>query len=331
MGFNLGQFRAFTVYLAIAQWCAVKLRAGTVTTPPEIVPCGAGDAPIGFAEFAGNPGDIITVRLVHGMGTYQCAVAISAAIARGTVLYTGANGLLTDASAGSAVGVALEPASGAGQDIEVLVMAYLSTTAGAVSIADAANLITAVTVEAALEEIMQGIKTSHYKVDPTFLTLSDGTAIGKYAAAGAGWAALAAGELGIEFAPGADPTPVAAQFVLPRDFDPTKPLVVHLLATTIKTGEAAADSPSFTINAILQEPGAAIGTGANIGGDTATGLLAANVGKYEELTLTIPAASLVAPPCGLTLLIHPKNGQLPTDDAVMLVPWIEVTRAALTA
>ena len=34
---------------------------------------------------------------------------------------------------------------------------------------------------------------------------------------------------------------------------------MHLLATTIKTGEAAADSPSFTINAILQAPGTLIG------------------------------------------------------------------------
>jgi hypothetical protein len=51
---------------------------------------------------------------------------------------------------------------------------------------------------------------------------------------------------------------------------------------------------------------------------------------WQEKTLTIAAADVPAAPCVLTLVMHPTDGQLGTDDFVMLHPWLEVTRKCLT-
>jgi len=52
---------------------------------------------------------------------------------------------------------------------------------------------------------------------------------------------------------------------------------------------------------------------------------------WQEETLTIAAADVPASPSVLTLVFHPKDGELGTDDFLLMPPWLEVTRKCLTS
>jgi len=72
--------------------------------------------------------------------------------------------------------------------------------ASAISVADSGSKITATDVEAALAEVMTGIKTAQYTLFPQAITLEDGTAVGKFTSEdqpSVGWAQLSNKELAL--------------------------------------------------------------------------------------------------------------------------------------
>jgi len=323
--------KTFIADVALEGRRRVKIKAGTTTTPPEVEYAGAGEDYIGITEYAAAADDQVAVKLKGGPGTYEIEVTIGAAIARGTILYGAANGMMSDASSGSAQAVALE----AGEEnaiIEVVPYNVKSTTAATVSVADAGNIITAATVEAALAEIMTGIKTAQYTLLPQHICMEDGTALTVFAdgVSGVGWTQLSSKDLALRWNNQATPDDIALQFVIPQDVDVTADMVLHLMGAIVKAGANEVDSPVVTVEAYFSTPGAAPGADANCGGDSGEFLVAAT-DTYQEKTLTIALADIPANPSVLTLVLHPKDGQLGTDDFLLLTPWIEAKRACLTS
>lgn len=203
--------------------------------------------------------------------------------------------------------------------------------AGSISIADTGSLITGTDVEAALAEIMTAMKTAQYSIFPDRITLEDGTAIGKFSSADeatCGWAQIGNKEVGLRWNNHATPAKVAVHFTLPQDMNEAAGAVVHLLGAVVKAGGSAVDSPVFSIEAFFETAGAAPAADTDCGGDSAEFTASDN---YAEKTLFIAHGDVPAPPCGLTLVINPKDGQLGTDDFLLSNIWLEVTRLALTA
>lgn len=103
---------------ALAKNRRVKIESGTTTTPPEVVYADAGEAFIGVTEYAVADGDLVAVRPKYSGGTFVIESVIDSAIARGTSLYGGADGVVTDASSGTAQFYALEAPGADNQHIE---------------------------------------------------------------------------------------------------------------------------------------------------------------------------------------------------------------------
>jgi hypothetical protein len=309
----------------------VKIKSATTTTPPEVVYADAGEDYIGVTEYAVESGDPIACRLNTYPGTLEIECVVDSEIARGTVLYGANDGKVSDAASGTAQGIALE-AGADNQHIEVAAWNVKSTTAATVSVADSGSLITGTTVEAALAEIMQGIKTAQHTVVPSQIRLEDGTELGKFAdgASGVGWAQLSNKDLGIRWNNQATPDDIIMQFVMPQDFNDEANVVLHLMGAIVKAGADEADSPVVTVEAYFSEVGANPAADTDCGGESGEFLTTADA-AYQEKTLTITAANAPAAPCVLTCVLHPKDGQLETDDFVLLTPWLEVTRKCLTA
>jgi len=149
--YNPGPTKTFKAGEALSERRLVKIESGTVTDPPEVVYAGAGEDAIGVTEHQAAAGDPVSVRLLNDAGTFEIECLVDAAISRGTLLYAGASGMVTDASSGSVVGVALE----AGEDnahIEVAIDNRKPTTAAGTTITDSGNKFSGSTVEAALQE-----------------------------------------------------------------------------------------------------------------------------------------------------------------------------------
>lgn len=321
--------RTFTANGALGAKVRVKLTAASATTPPQVEVAGAGEQHIGITEYAVADGALTAVRLRTFPGSHEGIAADSFAV--GAVLYGAASGKISDSSNGTAIGIAIEAAGGDGEIIEFIDFTVISTTAASISIADSGSLITGVTVEAALAEIMQGIKTVQYQLQPDHVALEDGTALTVFADGASttpGWAQHSNKDLVLRWNNHATPGDIAVHFSLPQDLDDAGDLVLHLLGTIIKAGGSAVDSPVFTVEAYFSGAGDALAADTDCGGDS--GEFTAD-GTLEEKTLTITAANLPASPQALTLILHPKDGQLGTDDFALAGLWLEGKRKCLTS
>jgi hypothetical protein len=314
---------------ALAARRHVKLSAGTVTDPPQVEYAGAGEYGIGITQYAAADGEPVAVKLWNDSGSFE--VTASKAIAEGATVYAAASGKVSDAAVGTALGTAKEV--GATDSImEMIVTPFLATTAATVSIADAGNKITGATVEAALAEIMTGIKTAQYAIQPLgTITLETGAPTVVFAnGAGDGYTQLTDKEVVLRWNNHATPTKMAARFLIPPDLDPAADIVVHFLGAIVKVGGAEADSPTITCEAYFAALGAAMLADANCGGVSGE-FLTAQADKYQEKTLSIALADIPAVASVLTLIFNPTNGELPADDFVLAGLWLEVTRKCLTS
>ena len=155
----------------------VKVKSGTTTDPVQVEYADAGEQAIGETEYGVADATLVEVRLVTAPGTHLCAAHDT--FARGAVLYGEHDGLVSDASSGSAVGVALTAATGANDIVEWLPFSVLSTTAATVSVADSGSFTATATVEAALAEIYQHLMSVQKSVPISLgsITREDGTAL----------------------------------------------------------------------------------------------------------------------------------------------------------
>lgn len=325
--------KTFTAYIASGQLPikrVVKIKSGTVTVPPQVELCSAGEVGIGITQNGALNGEKITVRMWQSPGTFDAECLVDSAIAAATVLYVGANGVVTDEAVGTTIGTALQTGAD-GQIIEFAPVGGLSTTAASVSIADALTIITGTTVETATQEIMRGIKTAQYCLYPQSVTLETGAPLLVFAdGVSDGYDQLTDKEVVLRWNNGANPTKMAVRFVIPPDLNPAADMVVHFLGAIIKAGGSEADSPTITTEAYFAALGASMLADADCGGASGEFLTAAT-DTYQEKTLTIALANIPAVASVLTLIINPTDGQLPADDFALAGIWIEGTRSCLTS
>lgn len=204
-------------------------------------------------------------------------------------------------------------------------------TGDALTLVDAAGHFTVDTVAEALAQLAVGAKTAQYVIQPAAITLETGAPTAVFANAGAdGFTQLTNKEVALRWNNGANPTKMAARFIIPPDLDPAADIVVHFLGAIIKAGGAEADSPTITCEGYFAALGAAMLADANCGGVSGE-FLTAQTDKYQEKTLAIALADIPAVASVLTLIFNPTDGELPADDFALAGVWLEVTRRILAA
>jgi hypothetical protein len=309
----------------------VRLEAASSTTPPEIVYADAGEQHIGVTTRNVSDGDMVSVKLRNFPGSEEvCAAGTFAYLA---TLYGAADGKVDDTSSGSAIGVAKEAATAAGDLVEILPFNVLSTTAGTVSIADAGTFTSTATVEAATQEIYQHIASAQAIINLPMggWTEEDGTALADFANAASptpGWSAGDEG-FGIRWNNHGTPDPISTSTPIPPDLDASADVVIHVLAA--KTGNTGGDAVTWLFEAFNNADGAAYDADTDFGGTSSAMTAAATAKTCQEETLTLASANVAASPCVLSLTMQPTDGTLGTDDVIVLGVWLEYTRKILTA
>lgn len=297
----------------------VKIESGTTNDPPEVVYADAGEDAVGVTEYAVSDGDMVAVKLLNMAGTFEIECTVSSAIGRGTVLYAAADGKVSDASSGSAVGVSMVAAGASGEHIEVVAWSLKSTTAATVSVADSGNIITAATVEAALAEIFTHIQSvqNFIAVPLTTLLELDGTNASQLTGATTPVLDMASGDTDsglILTWVSSNSDPIIFQVPLPPNLDVSKDVVVHFRA---KMG-GSTDTPTVASDAYFNE------------GDTKVEDVSAALGAaYAEKTITIAAADVPAGAQTLTVELTP--GAHTTDALYLSAIWVEHSGTTLTS
>lgn len=300
----------------------VKLDAALSATAGEmvVVYADAGDEFIGITIESCESGAKVTIEPMTQPGFREVEVNISSAIAIGTVLYGAADGMLSDASSGSAQGIALKAAAADYDHIPCLVWSVKSTTAATVSIADAGTFTTAATVEAALAEIYQNIASvqAFIPIPLTAWIIGDATNSVSYGGPSTDpildyasgdtdsalrwiWAAASVEEL-------------ITQIPLPTDLDVTANIVLHMLTKK----DANDDTVTLAADSYFMD------------GDTKVEDVSATIAAtYAETVITIAAADIPAGAQTLTIELTPSTH---ANDALYLCgTWIEYKRKVLTS
>ena len=305
----------------------VKVKtAASTASPVKVVYADAGEDFLGVTERSGATDDLISVKLQSAPGTFEMEAVINSSIAVGTTLYGAADGKVSDASSGSALGEALQSASASNDHIRVHLWNVKSTTAATVSVADSGAFTDKTTVEAALAEIYQHIASTQAHIPIPLFSLREAVAFAIPASnANMGilgldtTPALSSVEgatdecTGVTWATG-NVDQVIANVCLPPDMNKAADLVVH---ARVASG-GATDIPSFTLESFFNE------------GDTkVSDTLAAGsaTSDYAEITQAIAAADVPADAQMVTMGFTPASHD--TDAFKVTGLWLEYTRRTL--
>ena len=318
MSWNEGK-RTFKAGEALEARRRVKIKSGTTNDPPEVMYADAGEDFIGVTEFAAGLGDPITVKLLTGPGTFEIECVVDSAIGRGTVLYGGADGVVTDASSGSAQGMSLVVGAD-GQHIECVMWSVKSTTAATVSILDALGFTAAATVEAALAELYQDL-LSIQRFIPIPLTswmigdLTNTVSFGGPATDPVLDMANGDTDSALRWAwAAASVVPIIIQVPLPPDLDVAKDLVLHLLTKK----DADANTVTLASDVYFDD------------GDSKVEDVTATIAQaFGETIITIAADDVPAGAKTVTIELTPSAH---AGDALYLQgSWLEYARLILTS
>jgi hypothetical protein len=283
----------------------------------EVEYADAGEDFIGITMDNAEAGDLIAIAPLTRPGTFLLTAAGTfSALAD---IYGAADGKVDDTASGTAYFKALEAATAAGDIVECILHPGVSTTAVAVSIADAGEHTEQVTVEAALQEIYAHILNAQNFISIPLSTLLEGDAtnvVGALDEATTPTLDMADGDtdsgLVVTWA-ASNSDPVLFQIPLPPDFNPGADMVIHLRA---KSG-GAVDTPTIASDAYFNE------------GDTKVEDVSAALGAaYAEKTITIDAVDIPAGAQTVTVELTP--GAHTTNTVVLSALWIEYTKQLLS-
>lgn len=308
----------------LSQYARVKVESGTVTDPAEVIVCAVGEQGIGHVMRDALDGELVAVRIF----AWETKEGIAAeAFVRGATLYGAASGGIQDTSNGSAIGIALEVATQAGDIVEYVPFNVLSTTAGTVSFADSAGATLAATVEAALAELYANILTAQAPIPLPLANFKETTNfdVGNIAANGG---VLASDSTPILEAINAatdgcqrvswvadDVDQITIQAILPPDIDVSADIVFHCRIASADTTDAV----GFTVDWFINEGDT------KVVDTTETNQTATFAEKIATLgNADIPAGSQTIT-IGLTPVAHS------TDAMYLTAAWLEYTRVRLTA
>ncbi len=313
--------KTFIATEALERYRRVKLTTGSGTA---VEYADAGEDAIGVTQDAVAAGARVAVKLITAPGTFK--VTASAAITAGAVLYGANDGKVSSSSSGSAIGRAGAAASGDGSVIELISNNSKSTTAGTVSIADAGGFTSQVTVEAALQEIYQHIKSIQAFIAIPLMWLRElaSGAIGNIAANGGLLASDTTpilntvngdtdGALRVSWA-ASNSDPIGFQVPLPPDLDTDADLLIKMRAASA----GATDTPVFSADSYFNEGDTKVEDDSDAVSDA-----------YAEKTITIAAADV--PAGAQTLSVELTPGAHTTDALYLTALWIEYKRKILTS
>lgn len=313
--------RTFTAYEALKAYARVKIKSGTTATPPDVHYADQGEQAIGVTLAAAAAGELVAVKLMTADGTFLGIANDTFSI--GAVLYAHDDGEISDSSSGSAIGVALEAATAAGDIVEWAPYAVLSTTAGTVSVADAGGHTAQTTVEGALAELYSHIDATKKTLPIPLgsLTKEDGTALTKFADGASdvpGFSQESNKEVVLRWNNHAAPLKVVFSVPLPQDLDGTADMSVHWLA---KMSDAN-DTPVLEHECYFGAGDTdCAGTDDEIDGGTTLTEYSATIAN-ADVPDTMPAV--------LTCVFGPKATELGTDDCLIYAVWLEYECAKLS-
>jgi hypothetical protein len=313
--------RTFTAYGAITDKARVKIKSGSTTSPVQVEIAGAGEQHVGIADYAVADGELVAVKLRTYPGTHEGVAKETLAV--GAILYAAAAGGVKDTSDGTAIGIALEAATGVGDIIEFIDFTVISAIAAGISIADAGNFTATATVEAALEEIFQALKTANKTVPIALgaITMEDGTVLTKQATTVAGIAQIGNKEQVIDIPVGCTSGENLGFTVpLPSDIDITGDITINVLVSK------DADLDVLTLDCEVYPDAAGDLANADIQDTAAQTIVAAGT----VLTFTCGADGLLASPSVITVVL--ALGGTNDGDAVYIHgAWVGYKAKLLTA
>jgi hypothetical protein len=235
-------------------------------------------------------------------------------------------------SATAASASVLEPTTGDGRWLassSLTDLASVSNGAGAslIGLEDAGSFTTAATVEAAVAELYQHVKSIQKQVNIPLSSFvdPDGDPLVKFVNAGADGFTLASSEgFALRWNNSGTPTVFLTNVMMPQDYDDTADVTIHWLLS--KVGTTATDTPAMVVTAFSTSVGSAFTTSTDFGG---TSTLMVDNQLVQEVTLALVAASVPASPSCFTLTMVPND--LTTDDLLCHAVWLEYKGKLLTA
>jgi hypothetical protein len=265
------------------------------------------------------------VKLRTAEGTHEGVATETFAV--GDILYGAAAGGIKDSAAGTAIGIALEAATGVGDIVEFIDFTVISTTAATISIADSGGFTGQTTVEAALQEIYQNSVTTQGFIPIPLVTLREvsSLAVGDIAANGG----LLASDTTPILAPingatnGCQTVAWAAsnndvvmfQTALPPDLDDAADLIIHTRTKSAGTTNAV----GFVCTSWFNEADTV---------QSDTGETNQTTGWLEKI-ITIDAGDVPVGAQTLTVALTPAAHT--TDILYLSAIWIEYKTKILTA
>lgn len=136
----------------------VKLKAGSTTTPPEVVYADAGEMPIGFTSNHAEVGAEVAVIPLVRAGTFLATSAGS--YAYNASLYVANDGKVDDVSSGSVLFKAVTAAGAADEEQEVILHPSITGVAGTTSYDNSGGETANTDVQAAILEIFTHIQSA---------------------------------------------------------------------------------------------------------------------------------------------------------------------------
>jgi len=313
-----GEVITFTAGEALTAKSRVKIESGTVTTPPEVIDCAQGEQGVGVVEYDVADGDLVAVRMFTWGGTLEGVANDTFSI--GATLYAHDAGEISDTSSGSAIGIALEAATAAGDVVEYMPFGVLSTTAATVSYADAGAQTAAATVEAVGAEVYTHILSAQLFIPVPLTAWMIGDATNTVSFGGPATDPIldmtngdTDSALRFLWAAGSV-EPIITQISLPPNLDVTADVVLHLWAGK----DADANTVTLASDSYF-----------NIGDTKVSDVTATIAQTAAETTITIAAADVPAGAQTLTIELTPSAHA--GDVLYMYSSSIEYTGALLTS
>ncbi len=130
---------------------------------------------------------------------------------------------------------------------------------------------------------------------------------------------------GIRWEHDGTPDPVKASVPIPNDLDADEDVILHICG--YKVGATSGDTINWTVEVFKNRVGYLWDGDSSFGGECDD--LVNTTKLVQESTLTLASANVAGSPCILTVTIHPKDGKLGTDDAIISGVWLEYTKKAL--
>jgi|SaaInl7_200m_RNA_FD_contig_111_151722_length_2755_multi_6_in_0_out_0_2 hypothetical protein len=303
---------------ALTAKARVKIESGTVTSPPEVAYADQGEQAIGVTDYAVADGAYVSITLIMWGGTLAGIANDSFAI--GATLYAHNDGEISDTSSGSAIGIALEAATAAGDEVEYAPFGVLSTTAATVSYADAGGQTAAATMEAVGAELYTDLLSAQnfIPIPLTSWMIGDGTNTVSFGGPATDpildmtngdtdsalrwvWAAASVVE-------------IVNQIPLPPNLDVASDIVLHLYAGK----DADANTVTLASDSYFMV------------GDTKVSDVTATIAQAAgETIITIAAADVPAGAQTLTIELTPSAHA--GDALYVWATWLEYTAILLTS